>query len=281
MENLQPESLTNPYVDSAGSDQASQSTSSLFNQSSSVKPISTRIWTWLDFLFIHLAIAGFFIIGLAIIIVMTFAHSFSASITEIANSLTYYNSIYALTFIAFVGSVYLLGPLRKRLSWRTFGFRSLSMRWFVGALLIGIALFALSRLVYIAGTTLIHLTDDSSQYDFGTTGISLTGLAFKGLLDIIGVACIETIYFRGFLYTFLRERWGIWLALGISSFIATLLNGATLATGVPAFVVAVIVSYTFERSKTLWTVVVISVVINAIEFIAYLSYTNVGHIPLF
>ena len=74
----------------------------------------------------------------------------------------------------------------------------------------------------------------------------------------------EELLFRGVIYTFLRERWGIWLSVLLSSFLFGLIHG-NLAIGVTGFLLGVVAAIVYEYSKSLWTAVIVHSINNSLK----------------
>jgi membrane protease YdiL (CAAX protease family) len=74
----------------------------------------------------------------------------------------------------------------------------------------------------------------------------------------------EELLFRGVLYTFLRERWGVWIGVFVSSFLFGLIHG-NLAVGLTGFLLGIVAALVFEYSKSLWTAVIVHVINNSFK----------------
>lgn len=74
------------------------------------------------------------------------------------------------------------------------------------------------------------------------------------LVSILGPFC-EEILFRGFIYTALRKRLGIYIGIIVSSLIFTLVHSfeyAGLLALFPIFILGIILAYLYERNKSLY-----------------------------
>lgn len=230
-------------------------------------------WLWVDLLWILLGIGGIFALG------------FLAAGWLIANrgvppeealkpSITQSLALAALEAVALSGGVYFLGIRRRQLDWNEAGFRRLSWGW-VGAVVLatGIAI-PLSALLTLLVLFAFGLPLENPQLDFllpeGVTWLSGVGMFLLG-----GVAAPigEELFFRGVLYTFIRERWGVWPAVSISSLIFAVVHG-DVAVGVSALALGVIFALLFEYSRSLWAPVLAHVINNGAKIA--LLYLLVG-----
>ena len=77
----------------------------------------------------------------------------------------------------------------------------------------------------------------------GAIGMLILG----GLL----VPIAEELFFRGVLYTWLRDSFGIWIAIPGSALVFGLLHGEISVAGA-TFVMGLVLAWLYERSNSLW-----------------------------
>ena len=102
-------------------------------------------------------------------------------------------------------------------------------------------------------------------------GGGIGGLLLALLLGGVVAPVAEEIFFRGYLYTGMRARWGVGWALAVSSLIFALIH---LTPGVlpPLFIMGLLLAYLYERSDSLWPSILLHATINSIAFIGmYIS----------
>jgi membrane protease YdiL (CAAX protease family) len=240
-----------------------------------------RVWKWLDILLITLASVVTFVIGTVII---TFAFILKSqgdvsAVTGSFSSLAFLNLSLALPVTVLCGCVYFLGILRKRLSWQAFGFRPLSRSWLLGASGIGIGVALLLLLIAWVLTTFLQLPDNAQLDLIGTTGLTWTGIAMMGALVIVGAPLADEMYLRGVLYTFLRERWGIWVALVVSALVQGVVT-LDIVGGIVAFILGLCTGFVYERSKSLWASIIVYGMFGLAYFITFLLSSQLANIPL-
>ena len=106
---------------------------------------------------------------------------------------------------------------------------------------------------------------ENPQLDFLLPdGLSAMNALFMLILVGFLAPFAEELLFRGVIYTFLRERWGIWLGVLVSSLIFGLMHG-NLAVGVTGFLLGIVAALVFEYSKSLWPAVIVHVINNSLK----------------
>jgi uncharacterized protein len=220
------------------------------------EPTPTSIWwRWSDLLLI-------FCVSLAFL----FAGSVLFSALLRTEALSVVSSLF-MEVIALVGSVYWLGLRRRGQNWAAIGIRSISRRWLLGALGLGLLLTVVTGLVgYSLQALLGHPHVNPQQDLFTPSGLSWVSILGTILFGGIAVPFAEELFFRGVLYTFLRERWGVW----IGALVSAVLFGAAhldLSVGVAVGIMGLVSALVYERTKSLWPSIIIHVVNNSLKFI--------------
>lgn len=173
----------------------------------------------------------------------------------------------ALEAIALIGGVYLLGLRRKGLPWSAVGVQPPRPRWNNYALLIGLVVIPLSGLIAILVQQLLGLPAENPQLPFlAPGGYSTFGAIGMFIFGGVIVPFAEELFFRGVLYLWLRQRFGYWPALLVSSILFGALHGE-ISIGVAAAVLGMVLAWAYERSQSLWPPVIIHVVNNAAKIL--------------
>ncbi len=164
-------------------------------------------------------------------------------------------------------SVVLLGAARRGLSLRDIGLTGTTIMWVLAG--IGLALVLLPVRVGL-GLAVQTLVNPSAQDLEQASGVLIPDVSLIGALLIIVLGGVlvpigEELFFRGVLYRWLREKLGEWPGILIS---AAIFGAAhlSLATGVAAFVLGVVLAWAFSRSKSLWASITIHVANNTFVF---------------
>jgi membrane protease YdiL (CAAX protease family) len=73
----------------------------------------------------------------------------------------------------------------------------------------------------------------------------------------------------------LKERWGIWPGILISSFVFGLVH-ANFAVGLTAFLLGILLALVFEYSQSLWTAVLIHAINNSSKLVLLYLLLKLG-----
>jgi membrane protease YdiL (CAAX protease family) len=169
----------------------------------------------------------------------------------------------SLEALSLIGSVYFLGIRRKGLTWRSLGFQSVPRRWILAALLATAVAIPLSSLITIIVLIASGMPLENPQLDFLLPG-DIAGPQILAMILMAGIIApiAEEIVFRGVLYRFIRDRWGILWGVVLSSLIFAIVH-ADLAVGTTALLLGFILAVFYEYSHSLWTAVLIHAVNNS------------------
>ncbi len=224
------------------------------------------LWNWTDIALI----VGISIMGLAI------GLSISGSMMPIKDpnhpeaSFSTINFTIAgliVEFLVFVGTIYFLAIQRKHLSWDMFGLRPLTRTWILGSVGIGLAEYAVESAATYGAAILLHM-QDSAQGGMGTQGLSWVNLVLLFAIAGAAIPFAEELLFRGVLYNFMRERWGIWIGALISALLYALFS-FDLINGIACFVLSLFAILAYERSKSLWGAVIVHMISSVGSLIVF------------
>ena len=236
-----------------------------------VKPTPTRpIWNGSDVLVISLFSATLLLGG---------ALAFSGlSANEIygidRSSLLFTDLMAALEAAALVGGVYLLGMKRKKISWREIGVKEVPNRWLWVAIALAFILIPLIGLIALLIQVILGQPIQNPQLQsLVPKNFSWQGAAGMLLLGGLAVPFAEELFFRGVLYRWLRDRWGPWPGILLSSLVFGLLHGEISIAGAN-FVIGLALAWAFERSGSLWPSILIHVLNNSLKLA--LLYTMIA-----
>jgi hypothetical protein len=105
-------------------------------------------------------------------------------------------------------------------------------------------------------------------------GEGMRGLVVALLLGGVVAPVAEEVFFRGFLYAGMRDRWGMVWGLVISSVIFSVVH-VVPGVLVPIFLIGVVLAYAYERTDSLWLPIALHSALNSLAFIgAYIVQTN-------
>jgi uncharacterized protein len=225
------------------------------------------VWKSNDVLWIIVGIGVLFLIG-TLFLVYRYSNS------QLVSGLTFQPSIQLsllmglLECIALLGGVYLMGIRRRRLSWRAVGLQPLSRKWLWSSLLFGLVAIPVSGLIAFLVQLAVGNPIENPQLDFIVPeGFSWIGLF--GMLIVGGIIApfAEEVFFRGVLYEWIHYRWGVWVGILASSAVFGLLHGE-ISVAIAAFVLGILLAWTYQRSQSLWSAVIIHVINNSVKILA-------------
>jgi len=222
------------------------------------------IWRWRDLLIIVFGIVGILFLGILIFVVVSIARGENLE-NLIEPTINQTLALTLLEAIALILGVYLFGIRRRNLSWDSVGLRPTTWSWILISIVVTLILIPIVSLITLAVLFLTGQPFDNPQLDFllpeGLSALdAILMLLLAGFVAPLG----EELLFRGVLYTFLRERWGIWLSVLLSSFLFGLIHG-NLAVGVTGFLLGVVAAIVYEYSKSLWTAVIVHAINNSLK----------------
>jgi membrane protease YdiL (CAAX protease family) len=151
------------------------------------------------------------------------------------------------------------------------GWRALGLRGFDGQTLgLGCGLMALALAFNFVYSALLALFDLQMEVDWVAIfeATSSPGLLLAG--GSIVAPIVEEIFFRGFVFSGLRPRYGWQKAALISSAVFAVAHFQPAAI-VPIFILGFIFAYLYHRSNSVWPAILMHVLTNALGLIA--AYT--------
>jgi membrane protease YdiL (CAAX protease family) len=233
------------------------------------------LWRWKDLIIILLGIAGIFTVGF--ILYGLWGVLRGADPNELAEySISFTLGIAALEAIALIGGIYIFGIRRRGLNWRSVGLRPVTKTWLVITTVASLIVIPLTSLLILLVYFVFGLELENPQLDF-LLPEQLTSLEILAMLFLAGVAAPfgEELLFRGVFYKMLRERWGIWPGVLISSLVFGMIHG-DLAVGLTAFLLGILLALVFEYSRSLWTSILVHALNNSIKIGLFYLLVELG-----
>lgn len=173
----------------------------------------------------------------------------------------------ALEAVVLIGCVALLGLRRKGLSWQAVGLRPAPFKWVWVAVAAGILCIFLTGMVALGVQMLLGQAPTNPQLPF-LLPQGLTPLSELAMFLLAGLAIpfAEELFFRGVLYTWLRQHFGFWVSALASALIFGAAHGdIAIAAGVA--VMGLLQAWVFERSRSLWTTFLMHAINNGFKLI--------------
>jgi len=166
--------------------------------------------------------------------------------------------------VVLLGAVYLFVLRKHRLSWADVGLRPAPRLWYSRAALFAVLLVpAVALINALIGRITGAPFENPQVYAIAPGGFSWSGLLL--MLVIVGFVApfAEEIAFRGVLFAWLRDRFGVRVGVLGSSLFFSLLHG--LPQLIPAlFVVGAVLAMLYHRSGSLWTAIIAHGLFNSL-----------------
>jgi membrane protease YdiL (CAAX protease family) len=146
--------------------------------------------------------------------------------------------------------------------------------------LLGLLILPSVGLVAMMIQLVLGLPLGNPQLEFLLTDeISISGVLIMLVFGGVIVPIAEEIFFRGLLYSWLRQTLKIWPAILISSALFGVLHGEISIAGA-TFVMGIILAWIYEKSTSLWPAISIHIINNSIKLLVlYLMIALGGDIP--
>ncbi|HUN22156.1 MAG TPA: CPBP family intramembrane metalloprotease [Anaerolineales bacterium] len=169
------------------------------------------------------------------------------------------------TIVSLGGSVWLVLLLGRVLNWRKELFRAVNVRWWLSVPVLVLVLLLLN-----AGTSALLMWvlgefDNPQEQMFGSLGLSWAVVVLLPLFGGVFIGFAEEMFFRGFVYRVIRDRWGFWVGWIASSAIFALAHMMPILF-LPLFVVGLFLAFLYERSRSLWIPITVHALNNIIAF---------------
>jgi uncharacterized protein len=232
-------------------------------------------WRWYDVLLIFVGIIAFFLLGFTVLWI-TLRPTSSMFVETFQPSIVTSLILAFMEFFALVGSVYILGLRRKGLRWKDLGLRGLSMGWLIVTLALSVVVIPLSGLISALILAILDQPLTNPQLDFLIPeGFNWIGAIGMLVLGGIAVPFAEELIFRGVIYKWLRENWGLWPGILISSFLFGIVHVDPSVAGA-AFVLGIILALVYEYSRSLWSAVLIHAINNSVKIVLLYALVAFG-----
>lgn len=229
------------------------------------------LWRGKDVLLMSLVIVALFVAGVAAVAVATVASGASVGNGNLPPG--FMLGTLFVQVIAMGAGVWLMGVKRRGYTWAGIGMRPVSARWIGASVLIFIAMrigvTLLALLLAQAGITSMQaqaLAPDGFSWVSAIGTLVLAGIA---------IPIVEEIFFRGVIYRWLRDKWGIFIGMIVSGLVFGIAHFEP-ATVVPAIVMGFVLALVYEKSKSLWPPILIHMLNNTLAIAALYAYLGTG-----
>jgi len=182
----------------------------------------------------------------------------------LATSETFALTVLGLSTLGMFVWAHIIIIMRRRMSWRDFGFRPIRVRTGFAAAVLGLLAVPVMALTGSAVQRILGRPLESPQLQFlAPDGFSWTIVVGMVLIGGLMAPLAEEILFRGLLYGWLRRFWRILPATMLSAAIFGLIHGIVPVIAA-AFVVGLALAYVYERTGSLWTPTIVHATQNCV-----------------
>jgi uncharacterized protein len=181
---------------------------------------------------------------------------------ENINNLTF-SIFYGIQVLLMVGIVWFFVVYWRRSDLRALGFKYYSVLktiWYTFISLLFIFLFSFVYVIVLQYFFGIDAPPSKIEQLISNNNISSNILI--AVTAVIAPLC-EEIYFRGFLYQAFKKNFGIPMGLFLSSFLFSLAH-LELYSFIPIMVIGWLLAYIFEKTKSIFTVIILHSIYNLI-----------------
>ena len=194
-----------------------------------------------------------------------------SDLTDITLTITV--AIGIINAVCLIGTVYLTGIRRGKISWAGIGFfpPKIDTKWILVGVVVSLILIPIRALI----GALVELAINGNLESLRVRGDLLFAGAEPNILNflmsflIIGVIVpiSEELFFRGLLYRWFQLRFRLWPAILLSSLLFGLAHYDSLAVMISSFVLGIANAIAMERTKAIWVPILMHTVTNGVAVI--------------
>ncbi|MFC7679258.1 CPBP family intramembrane glutamic endopeptidase [Paenibacillus sp. GCM10028914] len=216
-------------------------------------------WTWREFAALLLLEFGF-VIGL-----LKFA--VKPLYTYWLGDELYSGTLTGLTIaIVLLGGVYLIALRPKQLSWRELGVRAFPAKdW--GRILLWTVVLIIGSVLVMELTNLLGNTYENSKTEAMQQHVTFVTVLIAFVSAAIISPLYEEIFYRGFIYRWLRTRLSMRWAIILSSLIFTIVHIPTYNAMPVNFISGIVFAWAYERTNSIWPAVIVHGLVNGIAVV--------------
>ncbi len=182
--------------------------------------------------------------------------------------------LYTINILVFAGTALLLGAARGRFSLAEIGFwpPRLPWGWIAGGVAAAILLIPLRvglalAVQLAAGGSLDELQNSMRMGIFSPGGSLLLNFLVTFILGGLIVPISEELFFRGAVYSWFRDRFGMWPSIIGSGLLFALGHADLLPVVVTSLVLGLVNAWLMERTKSIWVPIVVHMVNNSLAIL--------------
>jgi len=210
-------------------------------------------------------------LGLALLVVILLAFFIGISLLRLNNTLSQWVvSSFELLLLAPIAIIFLW----RKVAWRELGLRGFERRY----LFLGLGLLVLAYIVIAANNLIMTALGVVTQADvvFDILGESDSAIPLV-VAAVVIAPIVEELFFRGFLFKGLRDKYGWKNALMFSSIIFSLFH-LQVATLIPTFLLGALFAYIYQRSESVYPGMILHFLVNSLGICGMLVLYQTGQV---
>jgi uncharacterized protein len=216
-------------------------------------------WTLRDVVLASLAALGLLFAGVIIVIVIGVLAGFvGVDVTSATSSPLIVLAVMGLEAL-FLIPAWIWGPHKYGRDIRWLGFRSTSIWPAVLLTIGGLLVIVLINVVWAAIASRLNLPGQPDLVPL--FGEGPLGLAVALVVASVIAPVSEEVLFRGFMYPGMRERWGVAMAVIVSSAVFSVFH-LSLSTFIPIAVMGAVFALLYERTDSIWPPIALHALVN-------------------
>ena len=216
-------------------------------------------WTWKEFIIL---------VGIALVFVPVVMDELVAAWVKnlVENELFKGTLMGLLLAILLTISTYLIALRPFHFSWKEVGVvRFKTSHW--KRIIFWTILYIALGILYIIGLEMLGFGTDNSKTESVQNNKTFLGFIIAFLSAAVISPIYEEIFYRGFIYTWLRQRFSIWPSVITSSFIFMLVHIPTYNTLVFNFFGAFILAWLYEKTESIVPSMIVHATFNGLAVV--------------
>ncbi|BAC15273.1 hypothetical conserved protein [Oceanobacillus iheyensis HTE831] len=228
-----------------------KSENSYFNQSA---------WSWKEL---------FMLLTLVLVLIPFFIEYLLMNyLTEVFQNELYSGTLIGLIMsIIFTLGVYFIAIRPKSLSWKEVGFQRFSTSYWGPLIGWTMVLIIGSILLSVIVEWIFNMGTDNSKTDSLQTRLTTMNIVIAFVSAAIISPIYEEIFYRGFLYRWIRTKYGLLAGMLMSSFIFMLVHIPTFNSLPYTFLSGLIFAWTYEKTQSIYPAMIIHGLFNGLAIL--------------
>ncbi|MFF5994997.1 type II CAAX endopeptidase family protein [Lysinibacillus sp. KU-BSD001] len=220
---------------------------------------SQKEWSWRE---------GGILLFIVLVIIPIFVEGYLQRLIEqlLQNSLYGGTLIGAIMAIVFVLCTYFIALKPYKLRWASIGLRGFPLSYWKWIILWLMVLIVLSIGILLL-MDLLQISWENNKTEALKTDVNGTTILIGFISAAIISPIYEEIFYRGFLYKWLRIKYGVAISLLVSSFIFMIVHIPTYNTLPITFLSGLIFACTYEKTSSIIPAIMIHAAFNGIAIL--------------